>query len=501
MPLLRSAVAGPVPAALALLGACLIALPAAAPAALGTPVVTQDNPERSGPPSGGEEVLAVLDGATTQRIDPAVLQERLGPLLADPALGTDPGAIVIDAVTGDPLGDIRSSSALVPASSLKVLTGLAALSSLGPQTSLATRTVRDGDGAVVLIGGGDPTLLAVPAEDAPNEPDVADPAMSDAADLAELARLTAAALQGEGAAAVSLRYDATLFQGPALSPDWDPDFVGLGIISPVSALTLDPDSGGVDPAALDQDPAATAADAFAGQLRAAGIEVTTVSPGVAGNQAEPLAAVASPPMSALVDRLLDFSDNDVAEALFRLVALERGLPGSFDGGARAVADVLAEFGVGAPGLEVRDGSGLSRGNRVAPVTIAEVLRLTALLPSSEPSGPANPTAAPVEESAAVGLDERRATWLPPGLSVGGFTGTLAGRFDTADTEDGAGRVAAKTGTLTGVTSLSGVATTLQGRPVVFSIIGNETPNTLDARAALDRVAAEVVACGCAAEAS
>ncbi len=390
----------------------------------------------------------------------------------------------MDADTGEVLLDDRAQQPLIPASSLKVITALAVLDSLGPQRQLPTAVVRDPDGALVLLGGGDPSLLTLP------DPDGA--AYPEAATLADLAEQTAAALAAEGRTEVSLRHDSTLFTGPALLADWDPEFVPLGIIGPVSALALAPGAAEVDPAALDADPAAAAAGWFAARLAAAGITVTSVAPGRADPQAVPVAAVASAPLSALVDRMLDVSDNGYAEALFRLAAVGRGLPGDFASGAVAATQTLAELGVPAPGLLIRDGSGLSRQNRIAPITLATALQIAAdPLPDSGGLGDDGP------DGDGDGDPADALSWAPPGLAVGGLTGSLAGRYDDEETDAGAGRVRAKTGTLTEVTSLTGVVSTRQGRPLVFAVIGNGTSNTLDARAALDRVAAALAECGCA----
>lgn len=445
--------------------AALVAL-----SAVGVPVSAEpDQP----PPPAEQPPLLPLQAAEAPQFDAATLQSALAPLLADPALGADPGVVVLDGVTGQTLLDQRADGAVIPASSLKIATGLAALASLGPQHVISTKVVRDGTG-IVLVGGGDPTLLTVPA---PTPPVFAPPAT-----LSDLAAKTAAALQAAGETTVQVRYDASLFTGPALSSDWDPTFVGLGIISPVSALTVDPASREIDARALDADPAGATAAWFVARLNTLGITANLVAAGTADPTGQEIASVDSAPISALVDRMLDISDNDVAEALFRLAAIGEGLPGSFDGGTEVVQDTFAELQVPTPGLVIRDGSGLSRENRIAPITLAASLQIAI-----------DPQAKVVQDPSA-GLGA--VTWLPPGLPVGGFTGSLDGRFDSAATAAGAGRVHAKTGTLTGVTSLSGVVATDQERPAVFVVLGNETADTLAARDALDKVAARIAACGC-----
>jgi D-alanyl-D-alanine carboxypeptidase/D-alanyl-D-alanine-endopeptidase (penicillin-binding protein 4) len=77
-------------------------------------------------------------------------------------LGSSTSAVVIDPATGVTLFDYNGTTPLIPASAAKVLSAVAALRALGPQTRLATRVVTGAaDGAIVLVGGGDSTLAMV----------------------------------------------------------------------------------------------------------------------------------------------------------------------------------------------------------------------------------------------------------------------------------------------------------------------------------------------------
>ncbi len=78
-----------------------------------------------------------------------------------------------------------------------------------------------------------------------------------------------------------------------------------------------------------------------------------------------------------------------------------------------------------------------------------------------------------------------------GLPVAGFSGTLSLRYGAGRAGTAAGLVRAKTGTLTGVSTLAGVSSA-GGRPVVFAVMSDQVPgDTLAARAAIDRFAATV----------
>lgn len=464
-----------------LVGGLLALAIAAAGAPATAPVATAQ--ERSVPPPiAAIPPLEPTDPSEQPRVDSAALAGRLAPLLADPALGPKPGTAVLDADSGSVAYGVRTDEAMIPASSLKLVTALSVLTSRGPVEQLTTSVVRNPDGNLVLVGGGDPSLRTVTGPDAEAYPA--------GATLADLAEQTAAALAAEGTTSIRLLHDSTLFSGPARSPDWDDELIELGIVGPVSALTVDPTSPQIDDEALDADPAAAVAAWFAARLTAEGLGVTGVAPGRAAAKAEPVAEVVSPPISALLDRMLRISDNDFAEAMLRQAAIGRGLPGDFASGFEAAKTTLAELGIATPGLVLRDGSGLSRKNRLAPITLAKALQAAAdplpeLAEDSDPEGPASAAAL---------------TWAPPGLAVAGLTGSLAERFDEPDSEDAAGRVHAKTGTLTGISSLTGVVSTEQGRPVVFAFLSNGNEDTEAAREALDRLAAAVAGCGCAAAA-
>lgn len=183
------------------------------------------------------------------------------------------------------------------------------------------------------------------------------------------------------------------------------------------------------PAQRSYDPAAAAASAFAGLLRDRGVTVEDWPRPGSGKGGTRLAVHRSAPLSELVERMLTNSDNDLAEALARHVALAAGEPGSFAGAAKAIPEALRKYGVPLSGAVFRDGSGLDHDDRLAPVTLARILALAA---------------AP---------DHAELRPVLTGMPVAGFSGTLAERFRAAP---GAGVVRAKTGTLTGTNTIAGI---------------------------------------------
>lgn len=420
-------------------------------------------PQRLGPsPAAASPVLEPARSTASPVLLP---RGRLDRLLTSGPLGDAPGALVVDALSGAVLLERDPATPRTPASVLKLVTAAATVMSLDPQQRLRTRVVTGaGRGEVVLVGAGDTTLTADP-----------DPRLRPRrARLADLAAATADALRAAGAAGgrVRVSVDDTLFAGPAVPPDWPASYTSSGVVAPVSALTLD--GGRVDPAGdvRAADPALHTGRRFGQLLRAEGLSVgRRVDRTQAAPSASELAAVESPTVAELVELMLASSDNDLAEALLRLAAVARDRPATFAGGTAVAADVLAELGVTTTGVQLLDGSGLARGSRLPPRTLAELFVVAA--------GERTPAALDV---------------LHSGLPVAGFSGTLSQRFLAGITRDGAGIVRAKTGTLTGVSTLAGV-TTVRDRPVAFVVMSDGVTDTLAARSVLDRFAATVASAG------
>ena len=396
------------------------------------------------------------DPAPRGSIDAAKVQTATAGTLGDDALGKHVGLVIVGA-TGELLAS-QGSGTFIPASTAKLLTGFAALSAVGPQERFKTSVVLAGK-QLVLVGGGDPYLLTK----MPKRPDRAF-----RADLTTLAARTAAALKRDGVKAVSLGYDASLFSGSAASSGWDSTYITGNIVTSVSALWTDQ---GVVNGIRSGDPAASAARIFAGLLKARGVSVAG-DPAAASppTEATPVAALESATVAQIVETLVRTSDNQAAEVMLRHVAIATGKPATFDGGADAITEVLNRAGIETTGLKLRDGSGLSRENRVSPTTLVQTIRAAI-------AGPQTST-------------------LVSDLPVSGFSGTLLRRF--ASSKGAYGLVRAKTGTLTGVHSLAGYATDADGQPMIFALMsdGNTSVSTVTAEAALDRVAAAIAGCRC-----
>lgn len=407
------------------------AKPAPAPSAPAVLAVLGTGGDRSAP-----DAAVAPDGAG------AGLRAVLDPLLKDPALGARRSAVVIDTATGKRLYGVGADTPMTPASTVKIATTVAALSALGPAHRIPTTVRASADlRTVTLVGGGDPTL--------------------DRAALRSLAAGTARALKDGGVRSVRLRYDTSAYSGPALHP------IGPNEnIAPVSALMVDEgrlDDTSNGPAPRSGDPARDAADAFGELLDEAGVATGDgAAPGRAAAKSRPVAEHLSAPLSALVERALTNSDNDIAEALARRTAIAAGEPADFRGGRRAVTAQLKKLGLPLKGVNIADGSGL---DRQAKVTAALLAGLLARAADQE-----HPELRPVLT----------------GLPVAGFSGTLSGRYTTKS--GGTGLIRAKTGTLTGVNSLSGTVVDPHGRLLAFAFLASGTTAPSEAQSALDALA-------------
>ena len=242
--------------------------------------------------------------------------------------------------------------------------------------------------------------------------------------------------------------------GPsAPSPDatWGPPRTPRGVLTPtrvsVTGVVAPGDTTTVT--ASYPDPAAAYLLAVVEALAARGIEVARGADPEARVPAESipalvtLASLESPPLREILPALQKPSQNQIAEALFKTLGLERTGVGSADSGRRVVETQLAAWGAAPDGFAVRDGSGLSRHDYLTPETIVRVLAAMQRHPSF---------AAYYEA-----------------LPVAGVDGTIASRMRGTPAQ---GNVRAKTGYVDRARSLSGYVTTADGRLLLFSFLCN-----------------------------
>ena len=230
------------------------------------------------------------------------------------------------------------------------------------------------------------------------------------------------------------------------------------------AVDAEPESFGL--AILD--PAEYFLQHFRSVLATEGISVGRASvvskDGTAGERE--LAAVESPPLSVLLVEINQESNNLYAEALLRSLkaSVKRSLSAgansdSTDIGLNEMKATLTALGVNPESYVLADGSGLSRKNLVSPEAIAKTLKLMAQTPQASVYRASLPTA--------------------------GVTGSLQHRFLNTTAQ---GNLHAKTGTLSGVSALSGYLDVPGYQPLVVSIMVNQSDqSTTTLRQAIDEI--------------
>ncbi|MCL2454995.1 MAG: D-alanyl-D-alanine carboxypeptidase/D-alanyl-D-alanine-endopeptidase [Micrococcales bacterium] len=424
-------------------GPLTLADPWPEPAPFPTPPGAQAGPARP--------ALDDLDAAAPLPSEAAV-RAAISTLAADARMGPRVGVAVVDQITGEVLGSHAADTGLQPASVMKLIPGVAALTALDLDATLPTVAVLDGD-RVVLVGGGDIML----------GPGAGDPGVVDGrAGLGDLAAQTAEALRQAGVTTVRLGVDDSLFSGPTTAPGWSPSYVPDGYAAPVTALAVH--IAKIDPSkeygARHADPSLAAGAVFADRLTEQGITVTGRATRTSAPADAPrLGQVDSAPLRDVVGYFLLTSDNTVTEVVARLVAVSQGAPASFEGAGEAMLSVISGLGVDTTGARLADASGLAAGSSVTATMMAQVvLRATSV---------EHPALRDVIVS----------------LPVAGLTGTLHDRFVTSDAR---GLVRAKTGSLPGVSSLAGTVVAAEGRALVFVVMTDEAPNGTAARPAIDR---------------
>jgi D-alanyl-D-alanine carboxypeptidase/D-alanyl-D-alanine-endopeptidase (penicillin-binding protein 4) len=157
-----------------------------------------------------------------------------------------------------------------------------------------------------------------------------------------------------------------------------------------------------------------------------------------------LATLTSPPLSEILKALMKPSQNQIAEMLFRTVALEKTGAGRPDSARAIVERQIASWGAVVPQEAiVRDGSGLARYDYISPQTVVRILDAMRKAPTFN-----------------VYYDA---------LPIAGVDGTIRNRMKGTPAE---GNVHAKTGSVAQSRSLSGYVTTADQHMLIFSFLSN-----------------------------
>ncbi len=278
-------------------------------------------------------------------------------------------------VDGIDVGAVGADRLVIPASNQKLLVAAVALEVLGPDyryhTDVAVGTgpvdgVLDGD--LYLIGGGDPLLSSdwYPTSNLDVFAVINPTSFDELADQVVAAGITR--IEGD------VIGDGTRYDDEYYAPGWGLGEAGLEA-GPYDALMAN-DSRVFDDDLRAGDPVRAAAREFIILLEQRGVEVAGEPVnGQAPANTERIGRVRSAPMTAVVEEMLQTSDNNTAELLVKEIGYADPEPGTRPAGLRVMRQTLGQWGVDVDGLVLTDGSGLSEDNLLTCRAVLDVLQL------------------------------------------------------------------------------------------------------------------------------
>jgi serine-type D-Ala-D-Ala carboxypeptidase/endopeptidase (penicillin-binding protein 4) len=450
-----------------------------------------------GIPVRAQSPSAVTTSQTVSAICPSQLPTAIDAIIDRPELRRYRWGIVVQALgSSSQLYNRDGDRLFIPASNVKLITTAVALRHLGAATRLRTsvyRLPRNGNASnLLVVGRGDPSLTTIQLQS-----------------IAQQLKLRGETQIGQ------ISFDDGYFRGEQINGDWEwgdlstdyaPAINGLMLGQNALSLTVSPQQVGMplrytwgdlslsnwqvdnqsltatvnqentvtaiatfgkpilrltgrlaansQPTKLDLpvlNPAESFIGAFRQNLNLVGINVasTRLVFGQSILNLPEIAAIDSPPLGELINETNQKSNNVYAEVLLKSIG--RTYPQHFTSpedtstlGITLVKQRLTELGVNAQSYYLRDGSGLSRHNLVAPSAFTQLLAAMATKPEGQ--------------------------LYRDSLPVAGFSGSLRNRLKGTIAQ---GIVSAKTGSLSGVVSLSGYINSPKYQPLVFSIILNQ----------------------------
>jgi D-alanyl-D-alanine carboxypeptidase/D-alanyl-D-alanine-endopeptidase (penicillin-binding protein 4) len=371
--------------------------------------------------------------------------------------GSASGLMVVEAESGDVVCARAPGAPRMLASNMKLFTTATALSRLGPESRVATKVLSDGrldsggvlHGSLYLQGAGDPTLGT--------------PAFYNSylAGLGTNLFALVPQIRAAGIRSISGRLyaDDTVFD--RLRGVADSGYATSSYIGPLSGLAFNSGfAGSTSSSGFSSDPAKLAASKLAASLRGAGVQVPAqVALRPTPPKAERVGLIRSPSLDRIVNVTDVYSDNFFAETLIKLLGAEFGGAGTTAAGAGVVEAFARAQG---SAVQATDGSGLTRSNLASPRQVVELL----LGMQDDPAGEA----------------------FIQDLALAGQEGTVADRMEGTAAY---GRCRTKTGTISGVSNLSGYCFNRSGRVIAFSVLMAGVGNLSLAHLDQDRIAGAV----------
>jgi D-alanyl-D-alanine carboxypeptidase/D-alanyl-D-alanine-endopeptidase (penicillin-binding protein 4) len=386
---------------------------------------------------------ALLASTITDASIRAAVQPSIDAALPDTCiLVTDHGRVIVD----------YGTKVVDPASTVKLLTAVAVLETLDPNSHLRTSArsraaAKDGvvDGDLYMVGGGDPVITTPGYEVSLTN---RDQLLNDLGQLADNIAASGVREITGGIVGDDSRYDQQRWVAT-----WPTRYQNQGFVGPMSALMVNDGQTGFsdtpDDAAKNRvpgDPPALAAATLRTLLDQRGVRVGGgASAGRAPEGTTEVAGLDSASIRDIVQQMLVESDDTTAESLTKELGVATSGEGTTAAGVRAIVDRLTQDGLSVAGLTLNDGSGLDEGSRLPCGLLSAILDRAG--PDSE---------------------------LAKLLAVSGETGTLRPRMRRTPAQ---GQVFAKTGTLDHVNALAGFARMSNGQQLtfVYAVVGDQQP--------------------------
>lgn len=422
----------------------------------------------------------------------AALGLALSTLAASPA-SADPGALAPCSVSSltsskgikslhaevrraDTAQVLFSRNAQTPArtaSVMKVITSVVALDALGPDYQVETNVYADStSGRIYLVGAGDVTLSRMPGNITSY--------YSGGPKLDSLSKQIASWAKRNKVTISEVVLDSSLYgEKEDWHSTWDRRGLSQGYMAPVSALQIDAarltssKNQNLFIGQRTDKPIAQAGVLFLQSLRKYGVgQGATAIKGRVSSSSQLIASVKSQPISKWIQNTLNVSDNALAESLGRLSSLALGFDGSATSLTKAYALALQARGIDTKGMQIVDGSGLSRLNKVPAKLVNDVLTQVYANQSSH--------------SAVIA-----------GMPVSGKPGSLRYRFTSGEQRPALFNIEAKTGWIRTGYSLAGKIRAQDGTDLIFTVYNLWNTVSYENRAAMDKLVFGFYKCGAA----
>lgn len=383
-------------------------------------------------------ILLISFSVSTFATDKA-LCGKIDQLIAKVPGSTLCGVLVYNPMTKDTVYQLNKLKSMIPASNTKIFTTAVALSELGGDFLISTKIfaddkdIKDGvmHGNIYLKGYGNGLFSS---EDLDRM-------------IRELKKLGIRKITG------NVVGDDTYFDDVYMRDDWIDDEVRSVNLPPVSALVLNRNQIASQVKKRRKkivtvynkmaNPPLQIAAIFKAKLVAQGITVLGSNASDATPQKAKLLSTFSVPLRNFIASVNKHSDNFLAECLFKIIGAEKcGCQGNAFYSTQAVLTFVADFGIFAKGTAIVDGSGISRYNQITPAALVGILEK-------------------------MYFDMKNYDDFFNSLSIAGRDGTLRGRMTNSMANN---NMHGKTGTLNGVSSLTGFVKNQKGEDFIVSII-------------------------------